>query len=66
MNAEQERLGTVMRNMREDDRVFIELDGERIGEVFVARVPHDAKVRVAFRFAKRFRISHGDKPEVKP
>ena len=58
--ASAEQIGTVMRNMREDDRVLVWLDGKRIGEIFVARVPHDLKIRVGFSFERRFKISHLD------
>lgn len=63
--APDDQVGTVMRNMREDDRVLVWLDGKRIGEIFVARVPHDLKIRVGFSFERRFKISHLD-AEAKP
>ena len=63
--APADQVGTVMRNMREDDRVLVWLDGKRIGEIFVARVPHQVKIRVGFSFERRFKISHID-AEAKP
>lgn len=53
-------LGTVIRNMREEDRVTIWLDGRRVGEIFIARVPHDLKVRIGFSFDRRYKIAHAE------
>jgi uncharacterized membrane protein len=42
--------GTVMRAMREGDRVILSLAGHELGEIELAAVPHDAKIKVALRF----------------
>lgn len=44
------RRGTVMRAMREGDKVRLLLDGRELGEIELAAVPHDAKIKVALRF----------------
>lgn len=59
MNA-QIRRGTVLRNMREDDRIFLSIGGREIGCVFIARSPYDAKVKVGFAFDTDVEI--GPKP----
>ena len=50
--------GTVIRSMREGDTVVLEIDGVEIGRVEIVGVPHDSKIRVAFSFVRRVRISH--------
>lgn len=58
MNAQTKTTGTVLRNMREDDRVYLFRGDELLGYIFLARVPNDLKVKVAFCFDRGIRIAH--------
>ena len=55
-----------MRNMREDDRVYLSRDGEKLGYICLARVPNDVKVKVAFVLDRSIRIAHEGMMEEKP
>jgi len=61
--TEPEPLGTIMRTMREDDSLILEQDGRRIATIFIARVPHDLKVRVGVTAPRSIRISHGEQEQ---
>ena len=56
------RRGTVMRAMREGDRVRLMLDGRELGEIELAAVPHGAKIKVALRFDLDVEIASDRKP----
>ena len=63
---QSKNIGTVMRNMREEDRVYLSRDGEQLGYICLARVPNDVKVKVAFVLDRSIRIAHEGMVEAQP
>lgn len=64
--SETKKTGTVMRNMRENDRVYLSRDGEKLGYICLARIPNDVKVKVAFVLDRSIRIAHEGMMEENP
>jgi len=60
------KTGTVLRNMREEDRVYLSCEGKQLGYICLARVPNDVKVKVAFCLDRSIRIAHEGMTEAKP
>jgi hypothetical protein len=58
--ADEVNRGRVVLTRRQGDTVHLSIDGREVGVVEFLRVPHDAKVSVAFTFDRSIGIMRGE------